>query len=95
MKQCELCKREVGSTTKHHLIPRTLHKNKWFKKNFSFEQFHTTVDLCKDCHKQIHRFIPEKEMGRHYHSIELLMTHEKVNNFVKWLTRKEPLNGSA
>ncbi len=35
MSICELCKREVDHTTRHHLIPRTLHRNKWFKKNYS------------------------------------------------------------
>lgn len=89
MKQCRLCEREVNYTTRHHLIPRTVHRNKWFKKNFSFEELHTTVDLCKDCHRQIHRFIPEKEMGRDYNSIDKLMTHEKVHTFVKWLRNKK------
>ena len=81
---CELCEREVYKVTRHHLIPRTVHKNKWFKKNFSKEEMHTTVDLCRDCHVAIHRFIPEKEMGKHYHSLELLLSHPEVIKFVKW-----------
>lgn len=85
--QCQLCEREVPTTTRHHLIPRTVHKNKWFKKNYTFEEFHTTVDLCRDCHKEIHRLIPHKEMGRSYNSIALLKNHPKVNKFIAWLTR--------
>ncbi len=45
---------------------------------------HETVDLCRDCHKEIHRQIPEKEMGRTFNSIEKLLNHEKVCKFVKW-----------
>ncbi|MEM7656789.1 MAG: hypothetical protein AAF399_11720 [Bacteroidota bacterium] len=84
---CELCEREVERTSRHHLIPRTLHSNKWFKKRFSREQMEETVDLCRDCHRQIHRFINHKELGRHYNSLEKLLSHEKVKNFVAWLTR--------
>ncbi|MEM8908473.1 MAG: hypothetical protein AAGD05_11550, partial [Bacteroidota bacterium] len=71
----------------HHLIPRTLHRNKWFKKRFSQETLQQTVDLCRDCHREIHRQIPEKEMGRKYHTIEQLLTHEKVRKFVNWLQK--------
>lgn len=87
-KTCELCKRQVNRTTRHHLIPRTVHKNKWFRKNFEKSQMHETVDLCKDCHRQIHKFIPEKEMGRAYNTIEKLQAHEEVANFLQWLVKR-------
>ncbi len=87
MKNCELCKREVERTSRHHLIPRTMHKNKWFKKNFTKEQMIQTVDLCKQCHKQIHIFVSEKELGRTYNTIEKLLEHEKIRTFVNWLNR--------
>ncbi len=87
MKICELCQREVKSTTRHHLIPRAMHKNKWFKKNFTKEEMIKTVDLCQDCHKEIHKFVSEKDLGRYYNTIEKLLEHEKIRNFVEWLKR--------
>lgn len=84
---CELCEREVESTTKHHLIPRTVHRNKWFKKNYSRQEMNTTVPLCRPCHRQIHKFIPEKEMGRYFNTLEKLRANEKVLTFVNWLTK--------
>ena len=87
LKICELCKRQVKSTSRHHLIPRTVHKNKWFKKKFEKAQLHETVDLCRNCHREIHKLIPEKEMGRHFNTLEKLRSHEKVSNFVAWLVR--------
>lgn len=84
MKTCELCEREVERTTKHHLIPRTVHRNKWFKKNYTKEQMHTTVDLCKPCHREIHRQVPEKEMARGYNSLEKLKNQENIQKFLKW-----------
>ncbi len=88
MKNCELCKREVEKTSRHHLIPRTMHSNKWFKKNFTREQMIETVDLCRDCHRQIHIFATEKELGRYYYTLEKLMEHEKIRNFVEWQSKR-------
>lgn len=87
MNICELCEREVERTSKHHLIPRAVHSNKWFKKNFTKEQMITTVDLCRDCHKHIHKFATEKELAKHHNTLETLMEHEKIRKFVNWLKR--------
>lgn len=89
MKSCELCEREVSSTSRHHLIPRTLHTNKWFKKNFTREQMIETVDLCRPCHKQIHKLIPEKKMGRTYYTLEKLREEAQVAKFLKWLLKQK------
>jgi len=73
-------------TTEHHLIPRTCHRNKWFKKRFTREQMRETISVCRDCHRSIHKLIPsEKELGRHYHSVESLMTHDQLSKFVNWV----------
>ncbi len=87
LKTRELCKRKVSYTTRHHLIPRTVHKNQWFKKHFEKAQLHKTVNLCSDCHKTIHKLIPEKEMGRHFNTLEKLAANEQVSKFIAWLNR--------
>lgn len=88
---CQLCHRETKrGTTKHHLIPRTCHRNKWFQKNFTREEMLTTVALCHDCHGAIHRFVPrEKELGKHYHSIQLLLGHPEIAKFVTWVMKQK------
>ena len=50
---CELCTRDVNFLTKHHLIPKSLHKKKLIKKNYSFDILNKTILLCDDCHYQI------------------------------------------
>lgn len=85
---CELCERE-RSLQFHHLIPRTLHKNKWFKKRFTKEEMNKGIEICRDCHKAIHKFIKEKDMGRNYNTKEKLMEHPKVFKFVLWVKNKE------
>lgn len=49
-----------------------------------------TVPLCRDCHSAVHRLIPkEKELGRYYYSIELLLAHAEVKKFVDWVRRQK------
>jgi len=81
---CELCG-NVETYNFHHFIPRTLHKNKWFKKRFTKEQLHEGVDVCKVCHKTLHELIPdEKEMGRDYNTLGKLKDHPQVRKYLKW-----------
>ena len=87
MSCCDLCEREM-KTTSHHLIPVQNHKNKWFKKNFTKEEMNTRLNLCADCHPAIHKFITEKELGKYYNTKEKLMAHPKVSKFVNWVKNK-------
>lgn len=89
--KCELCERE-NLLTFHHLIPKSQHKNKWFKKNFTREEMNKGIHICKeDCHKQIHRFINEKEMGRSFNTREKLLRHPKVRKYLKYIKKQQPL----
>lgn len=88
---CCLCKRITKrGTTAHHLIPRTCHSNRWFRKQFTREVMQQTVELCHDCHNAIHRFIPrEKQLGRNYYTLELLLEHEQIRDFVAWISKQK------
>ena len=81
---CQLCARELPLTF-HHLIPRTLHSNKWFKRNFSREQMREGAYLCRDCHGAVHRFIDEKQLGKAFNTLELLSQHPQVARFASWV----------
>lgn len=76
---CPLCKRPIDETNSdlHHLIPRT----------FGGKQ---VVRLHKICHQYIHGIISERELANYYHTIERLLEHEKIQNFVKWVAKKPP-----
>ena len=90
-KRCSLCHRVTKrGTTEHHLIPRTCHANKWFKKRFTRERLQEKIDVCRDCHKAIHRLVPdEKELGRHYNTIDALLGHPEIEKFVAWVKRQK------
>lgn len=88
---CCLCGRVTKrGTTEHHLIPRRCHRNKWFKKRFTREQMQVTISVCRDCHGAIHRFVPsEKELGRYHNTVELLLAHEMIGRFVRWVAKQK------
>lgn len=88
---CELCGRVLKrGVTAHHLIPRTCHSNKWFKRRFTREQLHTTVGLCRDCHRAVHDFIPsEKELGRSYHTVQALQNYPELAKYIEWVRKQK------
>ena len=48
-----------------------------------------TVELCRDCHREIHKQLPsEKELGRHFNSLEKLRLHPKIGRFIKWISKQ-------
>ncbi len=85
---CELCGLEEA-TSFHHLIPRTLHSNRWFKKNFTREEMQNGIDVCRQCHRTIHEFLTEKELGRNFYTKDLLLEQPDVAKYVAWRRRRE------
>jgi hypothetical protein len=76
---CPLCERDIvpGSADKHHLIP----KLKGGKNG-------PTVNLHTVCHKKIHSTFSENELARIYNTIDKLLCHPDIQNFVKWVKNK-------
>jgi len=86
--KCELCGRE-NELTFHHLIPVCLHKNKWFKKNYTRVEMAMGINVCKyDCHREIHNVISEKELGRSFNTLQKLLRHPKVKKYVKYIQKQ-------
>jgi hypothetical protein len=85
---CELCGVEQAFNF-HHFIPRTLHSNKWFKERYSRQERAKGIFVCRMCHHTIHDVIPkEKEIGRKYFSLDLLLGHLEIKKYVEWRRRK-------
>jgi formate dehydrogenase maturation protein FdhE len=84
IKFCQLCGSEHNITF-HHLIPKTCHSNKWFKKNFSRDEMrHRGIDVCRKCHSYIHQQYNEKYLGRELNTLSKLLSDEKLSTFIKW-----------
>jgi len=87
--KCELCGRDEILNF-HHLIPVSQHTNKWFKRKFTRKELARGINVCKnDCHMEIHKLIPEKNMGKFYNTRKLLLTHPKVKKYIKWVQKQK------
>ena len=85
---CRLCGCEESDNF-HHLIPRSVHSNKWFRKRFTRDQMSQGIDVCRQCHRAIHDLVPdEKELGRHYNTAKKLLGHPEVARYVEWKRRR-------
>jgi|SRR5215475_9314731 len=92
-RRCALCQRAATDLTRHHLIPRTVHKRPRTRRNFTRDQRLTVVLLCRACHKQISLFT-ESEHARTYCSIKALAAHPELARFIEWVAR-QPLTGDV
>ena len=85
---CELCGRAT-QLTRHHLIPRTRHRNKRTQKLYSREEMQTRLLwVCRSCHNHIHQCISEKDLANMYHSKERLLSHPDIQKFIAWISRR-------
>ena len=87
-KTCVLC----GSKhyiTFHHLIPKSCHRNKWFRKNYNKDDMtERGIDICRRCHSYLHKKFPEKILGRELNTLEKILANETVGNYLAWARKK-------
>ena len=79
---CPLCGRSIPPEAKqsqHHLIPK-------LKGGKGGE----TVLLHQICHNEIHATFTEAELAREFHTIEALLTNERIAKFAKWIAKRPP-----
>ena len=70
---CPLCEREGAFLvpSKHHLVPKS-------------KDGRVTVEICTDCHRQIHALFTLPELERKYSSLETLRATEPMQRWIKW-----------
>lgn len=85
---CELCERATA-LTRHHLIPKTRHRNRRNKRHFSREEVKTRILwVCRPCHSHIHKCLTEKALEREFNTREALLAHPPIQRFIQWIRRK-------
>jgi hypothetical protein len=80
---CELCGR-MRALTFHHLIPRTVHSNRWFKKRFTREQMNSGILICRACHHYLHQHFDHKQLARDLNTLDALHANEKIRTYLDW-----------
>jgi hypothetical protein len=87
--RCELCGREKPLTF-HHLIPRKNHRKRRFRRDYEREDLKARgLWLCRLCHRQIHRFYSEDELGRRLNTREALLADPQMARFLEWARRQK------
>src|SRR5918911_5259454 len=87
--ECDLCGRLVRELTRHHLIPRSRHKNKRNKRAFDRREIHNRIALiCRPCHRNIHATLSTKELEREYNTLEALAAHPGIRRLTNWVKDK-------
>ena len=71
---CQLCRREVQSLSRHHLVPRQ-----------EGGRYGATADLCQPCHSTIHLSISNQELAQQYNTLEALQNAEPLQKYLKWV----------
>jgi len=86
---CELCGREKPLTF-HHLIPRKNHRKRRFRRDFDRDELKSRgLWLCRLCHRQIHRFYSEDELGQRLNSREALLAEPQMLRFLEWARKQK------
>jgi hypothetical protein len=89
---CPLCGREI-ELVPHHFIPTTLHRENWYKKNFTQEQMDRSFDVCVDCHNAIHKFYNPRELADIMNTPEKILEDEKIMKFAKFAAKQKSAIG--
>lgn len=81
MKTCALCGRDIPPAleSRHHLIPK-LKGGRTTEGNI--------VVLHRACHDMIHAACTEAELARNYPTMETLLSHPKISNFARWISKR-------
>ena len=89
MEECEACGRKL-TLTEHHLIPKEMHNKKWCRKLHTINEMNAcTVMVCHDCHAAFHKFISNKDLAKNYYTLEELLEHPEVSNFIEWVSKND------
>lgn len=83
-KICALCGSDQFITF-HHLIPKSCHGNKWFKKHFDKTDMRERgIDICRRCHSFIHKKFTEKTLGKELNTLENITSNQTIRAYLKW-----------
>jgi hypothetical protein len=74
---CELCRREVDSLSRHHLVPRE-----------EGGRYGPTAELCQPCHATIHNRLTNRELALLYNTIPALQQAGPLQKYLRWVQNK-------
>ncbi|PHR85854.1 MAG: hypothetical protein COA78_38735 [Blastopirellula sp.] len=85
---CIFCSR-MALLTFHHLIPKKVHRRKFFKKNYSKDELHRGIDICRLCHIGIHDLYDEMQLAKVFNTVETLKNDEALLKHFNWVAKQK------
>jgi hypothetical protein len=86
--RCSLCDR-TAPLTFHHLIPRKVHRRKYFQKHDTRSQLGRGIDVCRLCHDGIHDLYDEKTLARSLRTLLQLRNDPRIRKHVAWVRKQK------
>jgi hypothetical protein len=84
---CACCGRRVPLTF-HHLIPRKVHRRAHYRKNYDRESLNRGINVCRLCHRGIHKLYDEMRLAKEFASLEALLADEALATHFSWVARQ-------
>lgn len=84
---CELCGRATELTF-HHLIPRKVHRRNFFRKQVERERLAAGIDVCRLCHKGLHRLYDEMTLAKQLNTLDALRADPAIQRHVQWVRKQ-------
>lgn len=83
---CCICGREEGGAMEdHHLKPKTFRT-----RTTEVHDKENKVRIHQMCHQKIHATFSEHELFHFYNTPDIIIEHEEMKKFVKWISSKPP-----
>ena len=84
---CALCGR-TAPLTFHHLIPKKVHRRRRFARSYSKAELAQGIDVCRLCHRAIHRFHDEMTLARELNTLAALRQDEQLARHAAWAAKQ-------
>ena len=85
---CELCEK-ASLLTFHHLIPRKMHRRRYFQTHYTKAELQQGIMLCIRCHKTIHRFYDEMTLAKQFNTLAALQSDTKIHDYIVWAKKQK------
>lgn len=84
---CALCGRETELTF-HHLIPRKVHRRTYFRNHYDKQQLQRGIDICRLCHKGLHRLYDEMTLAKSLNTLQALREDPSIQRHITWVRKQ-------
>lgn len=66
-----------------------MHRRRRFQNEYSKEQLNQGIDICRPCHRGIHKTYDEMTLATQYNSLLLLQGDEVLQRHFQWVGRQK------